>query len=106
MKRLIKVGLGWMIMFLIVLYGVAWGVSGWSEGKGPLNVNTANMEELQNVPGIDETLALNIVDFRNANGPFITLDELLKVKGMNKLLLDSVRDYLVIETPMEEIQYE
>jgi competence ComEA-like helix-hairpin-helix protein len=59
-----------------------------------LSVNTATSQELQSVPGIDQTLAQNILDYRQANGAFKSVDDLSKVQGMDKQKLDSLRKYI------------
>ena len=55
----------------------------------PLDINTALAEELAGLPGIGEVLAERIVDYRTANGPFETVEDLTKVPGIgSKKLAD------------------
>jgi competence ComEA-like helix-hairpin-helix protein len=80
-------------------------------GHGQLNVNTATAEELQLLPGIGESIAQNIIDYRTVNGPFVSVDDLVKVKGVgdaklrdmrNFIKLDGVSDYRLTEiTPKQ-----
>lgn len=72
-----------------------------SYGEGKVNINTATSQELVMVPGIDRSMADNIVSFRDSNGPFCTLDDLTKVQGMDKEKLDSMRFYLKVEGPTD-----
>ncbi|HQJ08073.1 MAG TPA: helix-hairpin-helix domain-containing protein [Deltaproteobacteria bacterium] len=82
--------------------GMQQGTSGSAQGAGAgmgqpiekISVNTATAQELQSVPGIDQTLAQNILDYRMANGAFSSIDDLSKVQGMDKQKLDSLRKYL------------
>lgn len=58
-----------------------------------VNINTASAEELQkSLKGIGEAKAQAIVDYRVSNGPFVTVDQLLEVKGIGKGTLDKNRD--------------
>ena len=50
----------------------------------PLNLNTATAEELTALPGIGEALAARIVAYREANGPFETVEEILEVSGIGE----------------------
>jgi competence ComEA-like helix-hairpin-helix protein len=63
----------------------------------PINVNTATAEELAAIPGLDQTLAQNIIDYREANGPFASVDDLSRVSGMDQQTLDSIRGWITVE---------
>ena len=62
-----------------------------------LNLNTATAEELATLPGIGPVLAQRIVDFRIANGPFASVEQLTDVEGVGEKKLDAIREYLRIE---------
>ena len=49
-----------------------------------ININTARADQLQMLPGIGATLASRILDYRNDNGPFKSLDDLQRVDGLTK----------------------
>ncbi|NWB26341.1 ComEA family DNA-binding protein [Pseudomonas gingeri] len=64
---------------------------------GKINLNTADAETIQReLSGIGEAKAQAIVAYREANGPFSSVDELLEVKGIGKAILDKNRDQLAI----------
>ena len=64
--------------------------------SGAVDVNSASEEELQDVPGIGPSLAKKIVDFRKENGPFKTVDDLLKVRGIGEKSLEKLRPHLTV----------
>lgn len=63
-----------------------------------VNINTASAETLQkDLSGIGKNKATAIVAYREANGEFTSVDELIEVKGIGKALLDKNRDRLAVE---------
>jgi competence protein ComEA len=64
----------------------------------PVNVNTASVEELaENLNGIGLSKAALIVEYREANGPFIHADELVNVKGIGVRTVDKNKDIILIQ---------
>ncbi|MFN3698839.1 MAG: helix-hairpin-helix domain-containing protein [Dictyoglomus sp.] len=57
-----------------------------------ININTATKEQLESLPGIGPTLAQRIVDYRNENGLFTSLEDLLNVKGIGEKKLEKIKD--------------
>lgn len=52
-----------------------------------ININTATYQDLMTLSGIGESKAMAIVEYRQANGSFTSLDDLLKVPGISQSLL-------------------
>jgi len=68
-----------------------------AEQVGKINLNTADAATLQKeLTGIGSAKAQAIVAYREANGEFASIDELLEVKGIGKALLDKNRDKVSI----------
>ncbi|MFH7320907.1 ComEA family DNA-binding protein [Desulfurivibrio sp. D14AmB] len=61
-----------------------------------LNINTAGQEQLQALPGIGPAKAAAIIEYRTANGPFNSVDDLAKVKGIGAKTLDGLRNDLSV----------
>lgn len=63
---------------------------------GKININTATAEELTLLPGIGDSIAKRIIEFRNNSGNFLTINDLLKVKGIGEKKLEQISDYISI----------
>ena len=64
--------------------------------NGIVNINTANHTELQTLPGIGSVIAQNIIDFREANGGFSSVDELINVTRIGSVTLEGLRDRVTV----------
>lgn len=62
-----------------------------------ININTADIEELKKLDGISDVTAQNIIDYREANGGFSTVEELKEVKGIGETRFKSLRNYIRTE---------
>ena len=62
----------------------------------PIDLNTATTVQLMKVPGIGEVFASRIVLFREENGRFNDLSELLQIKGIGKKRLEKWMPYLTV----------
>ena len=62
----------------------------------PVNINTANSEQLQQVPGIGPATAQKILQMRKSYGPFKSVDDLLAIRGLGQKRLDKMRKYLTV----------
>ena len=62
-----------------------------------VNINEADLDELTTLPRIGETTAQRIIDYREANGPFETVEDLVNVEGIGEGTLDNLRDLITVE---------
>jgi len=62
-----------------------------------VNLNTAGALELEELPGIGPSIAGRIVAYRQENGGFETLEELMAVKGIGEAVFAKLKDYITIE---------
>jgi len=61
-----------------------------------VDINTASVEALMSVPGLGEVVAQRIVEFREKNGPYKSLDDLLKIQGIGEKSLAKMRQRLTV----------
>ncbi len=61
-----------------------------------VNINTASQSELEAVRGLGPAKAKAIIEYREANGGFKSVDELDKVKGFGRASIDKLRDELSV----------
>lgn len=66
------------------------------EPKGPVDINTADLDALVSLKGIGPALAQRILDYREAHGPFASVEELLEVKGIGESTLEKFRDHVTV----------
>jgi len=64
---------------------------------GTVNVNTATVDQLQLLPRVGPSIAERIVEFRESNGPFASIDELAAVRGIGERSLERMRPYLAVD---------
>jgi len=61
---------------------------------GVVNINTAGSEQLQLLPRVGPALANRIIEFRESNGLFKTVDELVAVKGIGETSLAKLEPFI------------
>jgi comEA protein len=86
------------IVFGTVLFLFATGICAYAaQGQGVININKATKEELTMLPGIGEKTSKSIISYRQANGPFKSVDDLTRVKGITRKKLDKIKQSLVLD---------
>lgn len=64
---------------------------------GLVNINTADSETLQTLPGIGPQRAQDILDYREEHGLFTVKEDLLKISGIGEKTLDKLLDLITVE---------
>jgi competence protein ComEA len=68
------------------------------DSRARININTATTKELEALPGVGEVRAARIAAYREQNGPFRSVDDLIHVQGISDRTIDEFRD-LVTTSP-------
>jgi len=71
--------------------------SGECEQPQKISINRADAWLLEALPGIGPSLAQAIIDYRQANGPFVMIEELLLVPGISESKFDGLKDLVTVE---------
>ena len=67
-----------------------------NSSAGLININTADVIELSELPGIGEVLAQRIIEYRNENGDFRTIDDIRNVNGIGDSIFDSISSMITV----------
>ncbi len=62
----------------------------------PININTASINELQILNGIGEKRAMAIVEYRNENGNFETIEQIIEVDGITEKIFVGIRNEITV----------
>lgn len=90
-----------VILAVLALSGLATSLAA---SAGTVNLNTASAEQLALLPRVGETVAARIVAFRDGNGPFKAVEELMLVEGIGERTFELMRPHVAIagETTLAE----
>lgn len=64
---------------------------------GKININTADIDLLQTINGVGESLASKIIDYRKQNGKFKSVEDLKNVSGIGEKKFESLKEYIVVK---------
>ena len=70
----------------------------WSvDSNTKLDINTASLAELENLPDIGPVLAQRILDYRSSAGYFQSIDEIKNIEGIGDKTFNSISDYIKVD---------
>jgi competence protein ComEA len=101
MRRQSLLFVGAVLVFALAVVAL---VPGTARGAGPqaaspgekVNINTAGVDELVALPGIGRAYAERIVEYRQKNGPFKKVEDILNVRGIGEKTFERIRDRLTL----------
>lgn len=76
---------------------VAFSAPSWAGDAGKINLNKATAAELSQLKGIGMKYAERIVQYRDKNGPFKNVEDLLNVQGIGPKTLEKNKDRIIVE---------
>jgi competence protein ComEA len=59
-----------------------------------ININTASVSELMMLPGFGATRSQDVIDYRNANGPFRKIEDIIQVKGIGQATFEQIKELI------------
>jgi len=66
------------------------------EMNGKININTANLEQLQTLTGVGIILSERIIEYREINGPFTDIEEIINVVGIGDSIYEKIKDDITV----------
>jgi competence protein ComEA len=63
---------------------------------GIVNINTAELAQLESLQGIGPTLAQAILEYRAEHGPFTSIEDVMKVQGVGQAKFEAIKDLITV----------
>jgi competence protein ComEA len=86
----------WAVILAIV-FVLVFQSSLLAQEENKININTATLEELIQLKRIGPKYAQRIIEFREKNGPFEKVEDIMKVSGIGEKTLEANKDRIVVE---------
>jgi len=67
-----------------------------TSGTELIDINTASQAELESLPGIGPTTAVKIIEYREANGPFLNTEDIINVSGIGPGTYERIKDLITV----------
>lgn len=71
-------------------------ISKTEDNLNKISINSANLNELCLLPGIGESTALKIIEYRNNNGSFNSLEEIKNINGIGDKKYEKIKEFITL----------
>ena len=72
-------------------------ISSYSEKTNKININKATQTELETIPGVGPSTALKIIEYRNKNGNFSSIEDIKNISGIGDKKFENIKNYISIK---------
>lgn len=66
------------------------------DNSGKININTASKDQLMTLTGVGESKALSIISYRESNGNFTAIEDVMKISGIKDAVFNTIKDYITV----------
>jgi competence ComEA-like helix-hairpin-helix protein len=89
-----------LLAVVAVLGLMVWGAGDvLAQSAKVIDINSASIQELDELPGIGPAIAARIVEYREKNGPFGKIEDLMEVRGIGEKKFLSLKDRVTVGAP-------
>ena len=71
-------------------------ISGGGEQDGKININRADSDQLQEIPGVGPATAQKIIEYRQSSGNFSSIEELMEISGIGEKTFAEMKDHITV----------
>ena len=92
----------WVALIVALALVLLFGIPAGAAEADKIDINTATVDQLKQLDRIGDAVAQRIIDYREANGPFATIEDLMKVKGIGQKVFDLNKDRITVSAPVKK----